>query len=163
MGEIVLGPDEPMPADWRAAMTTIAQRSRAAVQRHAWILDMTDDPALGPNSVRHFDQSLEAVASLGITLTEKLDIVSAVDEYVFGFCLAEREGRHADEADEGWVAYVNSLIATGDYPQLAALMAEDGVDAAWDQIEAHRKDPERFERNLRRLLDGIAADLPPRG
>jgi AcrR family transcriptional regulator len=160
MGEIILGPDEPLPADWRAAMTTIANRSRAAVQRHAWILDMTDDPALGPNSVRHFDQSLEAVASLPISLTEKFDIVSVVDEYVFGFCLTEREGRHPDAEDGGIVAYVNSLIGTGDYPQLAALMDEYGLDEAWEQIEAHRKDPERFDRNLRRLLDGIEADLP---
>ncbi|HEY3722806.1 MAG TPA: TetR/AcrR family transcriptional regulator C-terminal domain-containing protein [Acidimicrobiia bacterium] len=160
MAEVVLGPDEPMPASWREAMTTIAERSRASVQRHAWILDIADEPALGPNAVRHFDQSLEAVASLPISLAEKIDIVSAVDEYVFGFCLSARDGRHADDADTGMIEYVESLVATGEYPQLAALAAEYGLDAAWEQIEEHRRDPDRFARNLRRLLDGIEADLP---
>jgi hypothetical protein len=161
MGEVVLGPDEPIPESSRDAMTTIAQRSRAMVLRHPWTLDITDDPALGPNSVRHFDQSLEAVASLPISLAEKLDIVSTVDEYVFGSCLWEREGRRPDPSDDdGMIAYVNGLIATGEYPQLAALAEEYGLDDAWEQIESHRRDPARFERNLARLLDGIEADLP---
>jgi AcrR family transcriptional regulator len=162
MGEVVLGPDEPMPEHWRDAMTTIALRSRASILRHPWVLDITDDPALGPNSVRHFDQSLQAVASLPISLADKLDIVSAVDEYVFGSCLWEREGRQPEQNDSrGMAAYVNSLIATGDYPQLAAIATEYGVDEAWETIEDHRRDPGRFERNLARLLDGIEAGLPP--
>ena len=159
MGEVVLGPDEPMPADWREAMTTIAERSRASLLRHPWIMDITDDPALGPNHVRHFDQSLEAVASLPISLAEKVDIVSVVDEYVFGSCALEREHRQP-ESKQAVVEYVNSLVATGEYPQLAALAAEHGLQAAWDQIEEHRRDPDRFARNLRRLLDGIEAGLP---
>jgi AcrR family transcriptional regulator len=161
MAEVVLGPDEPMPADWREAMTTIAERSRASILRHPWIMDITDDPALGPNSVRHFDQSLEAVASLPISLAEKVDIVSVVDEYVFGSCALERDQRHP-ESNPTIVGYVNSLVATGEYPQLAALADEHGLEAAWQQIEEQRKDPDRFGRNLRRLLDGIEADLPDR-
>ena len=46
--------------------------------------------------MRHFDQSLQAVASLPITLDEKLDIVGAVDEYVFGFCMHERNNLQSD-------------------------------------------------------------------
>jgi hypothetical protein len=56
--------------------------------------------------------------------------------------------------------YVNGLIATGDYPQLAAISAEYGLYEAWETIEDHRRDPGRFDRNLARLLDGIEADLP---
>ena len=47
--------------------------------------------------MRHFDQSLQAVASLSISLTEKLDIVATVDEYVFGYCLQQRNNAHADD------------------------------------------------------------------
>ncbi len=160
MGEVVFGPDEPMPEHWRDAMTAIAERSRASILRHPWILDITEDPALGPNAVRHFDQSLQAVASLPIPLAQKLDIVSTVDEYVFGSCLWEREGRQPEATDDaGMISYVNGLIATGQYPQLAALATEYGLDEAWDEIERHRRDPKRFERNLARLLDGIEADL----
>jgi AcrR family transcriptional regulator len=160
MGEVVFGPDEPMPQHWRDAMTAIAARSRASILRHPWILEITEHPALGPNSVRHFDQSLQAVASLPITLAEKFDIVTAVDEYVFGSCLWEREGRLPDASDDtGMITYIKGLIATGEYPQLAALAAEHGLDEAWEEIERHRRDPQRFGRNLARLLDGIGADL----
>lgn len=162
MGEVVLGPDEPMPEGWRDALTLIAGKSRAALLRHPWILDLTEDPGFGPNSVRHFDQSLQAVASMPIPMRDRFDIVSAVDEYVFGSCIAERH--HDNEAhatsDSRTILYVNALVATGDYPQLAALTEQFGLQGAWDEMEKHRYDPTRFARNLRRLLDGIEADLP---
>ena len=78
---------------------------------------------------------------------------------MFGSCLWEREGRQPEPGDD-MVTYVNGLIATGDYPQLAALTEEHGLDEAWEQIERHQRDPDRFARNLRRLLDGIEASLP---
>ena len=61
------------------------------------------------------------------------------------------------------VAYVDGLVETGDYPQLAAMAGEFGLEQAWTQIEAHLRDPQRFDRNLARLLDGIEATLPPPG
>jgi AcrR family transcriptional regulator len=161
MSEVVLGPDESMPASWRDAMTLIAGKSRASLLRHPWILDLTEDPGFGPNSVRHFDQSLQAVASLPIPMRDRFDIVSAVDEYVFGSCIAERHHAEGYEgADTRTTLYVNALVATGDYPQLAALTEQFGYQGAWDEMEKHRFDPSRFDRNLRRLLDGIEADLP---
>ena len=68
----------------------IANRSREALQRHPWTLEIHDDPAPGPNGARHFDQSMQAVMSLDLTLGERFELVTAVDEYVFGFCLLER-------------------------------------------------------------------------
>ena len=55
--------------------TMVAERTRAALENHPWILDISDDPPVGPNTVRHFDQSLQAVSSLDLGLTEKIDIV----------------------------------------------------------------------------------------
>ena len=80
----------PVPGDWRDAMTLIARRSRDALRRHPWMLDITDDPPIGPNSVRHFDQSWQALASLDAGFEDKLDLIMAVDEYVFGYCLHQR-------------------------------------------------------------------------
>jgi AcrR family transcriptional regulator len=163
MGELVVPDGEPIPDDWRAALTLIAERTRAALERHPWILDITDDPPIGPNSVRHFDQTLQAAASLPLDLADKFDIVSVVDEYVFGFCLHHRNNQqHAHSSDADLAAYVNGLVATGDYPQLAAMGEEQGLEAAWRQVETHLANPGRFRRNLKRLLDGIEADLPDR-
>jgi len=163
MTEVIV-PHGDLPSDWREAIKTIARRSRDSLLRHPWILDISDDPNLGPNSVRHFDQTLQAVAPLKIDLREKLDIVTAVDEYVFGYCQHMRTQVH--EGIDGIDAmrdYVVELVETGDYPQLAAVIAETGVADAWNQIVGHASDTDRFDRNLARLLDGFEADLVRRG
>lgn len=159
MGEVVVPDSVPFPTEWRAALTLVAQRSRDAFFRHPWTLDITDDPPLGPNSVRHFDQSLQAVSSLDLPLAERFDIVMTVDEYVFGYCLQSRNNGAEDPHDGEMIEYVKQLITTGSYPQLAAIAAEVGLDAAWATIANHTRDPNRFERNLARLLDGIEASF----
>jgi len=161
MAELVVPVDE-MPTEWRAAMTAIAHRSRAMLRRHPWVLDIADDPNLGPNSVRHFDQSLQAVAGLDVSLADKLDVMTVVDEYVFGYCLHERTNFHDENqevASPELIEYVNELAATGDYPHITGLLSEHGPNAAWAQITASAFDPDRFERNLARILDGFEADF----
>jgi len=163
MGELVLPPDEPLPPSWREAVRVIAQRTRAVMLRHPWILDIADDPAVGPNGVRHFDQTLQAVSSLDVDLATKLDIVSAIDEYVFGYCLDRRNNTTAhDGSDETMVAYVESLLDTGDYPALKQLADDVGLRQAWSQVEHHMRDDDRFERALGWFLDGIEADVSNR-
>ena len=164
MGEVVIPDTEKIPDDWRGALTMVAERTRAAFERHPWILDIADDPAVGPNSVRHFDQSLQAVASLELGLADKFDIVSAVDEYVFGYSLQHRNSQLSAEPsfDDDMIAYVNGLVETGDYPQLEAMTKEYGLEQGWRLIDAHMRDPRRFARNLARLLDGIESEVRAR-
>jgi len=155
MGEIVIPPDEPLPDDWREALRAIARHSLAALRRHPWVLDITQDPPAGPNSVRHFDQSLAAVRSLPLALDAKLDVVLAVDEYVFGVALMERN--NLGEADEDRVPdHMAALIQEGDYPELA----RGGLQPAWEAVTKAVRDPGRFERNLDRLLRAIDAEIP---
>jgi AcrR family transcriptional regulator len=160
LGEVVVPPDEPLPDDWREAVTVIARRTRDALRRHPWILEIADDPAIGPNSVRHFDQTLQAVASLDIDLEVKLDVLHAIDEYVFGFCMHERSSVHEDEATaDQMTAYVVELVASGEFPEVARLIDAEGSASLWSQIQANAHDPDRFDRNLSRLLDGFEHDL----
>jgi AcrR family transcriptional regulator len=162
MGELVV-PDDEMPEHWRDALIVIAHRSRAALLRHPWALDIHDDPAPGPNMMRHFDQSMQAVASLDLGVGERFELVSAVDEYTFGFCMIERQGFEDDkQVTDRLLEYVRERLATGDYPTLAAMDAETGLGAALDEFQRVNADPERFERNLRRLLDGFDAEFSRR-
>ena len=157
MGEVVI-PDGELPTEWRAAITMVATDRREALQRHPWTLEIHDDPAPGPNAARHFDQSMQAVMSLDLTLGERFELVTAVDEYVFGFCLLERtypEEGHDTGAD--LIRYMGDLIATGDYPALAEIEREYGTVEAFAEFDRQSKDPERFGRNLARLLDGFEA------
>lgn len=158
--ELIIPDDEPPVDGWRENLKVLARRSKAALERHPWMLDITDDPPVGPNGVRHFDQTLRAVAEIHLPLGQKLDLVSAVDEYTFGYCIAARQQLAEDEhANDEMLRYVQQLLATGDYPSLQALADEHGLEESWAEVEAHQRDPHRFERNLDRLLDGIAAAL----
>jgi AcrR family transcriptional regulator len=161
MGEVVLPSDEPLPDTWRDALTVIARRSRASCERHPWMLDIRDSPPFGPNSVRHFDQSLEAVSSLDVPLRDKVDIVSVVDEYVFGYSLMARNEPMKDpEVEDGMLDYLSVLLDTGAYPYLQSLASERGLRSLWRDVHSTQQDDARFERNLGRVLDGIEQSLP---
>ncbi len=103
MGELILDEDE-LTGGWRTAMTNLPRHSLATFQRHPWIFDVRDDPAIGPNAVRHFDQSMQAFAALEIPLRDKLDILSAVDEYVFGYAQQMRNNYSDSIEDDGEMA-----------------------------------------------------------
>lgn len=161
MGEVVVPHGEALPTNWRDAVTVIARRTRDALLRHPWVLDISDDPAFGPNGVRHFDQSLQALSSLRLELEDKLEIISAVDELVFGHCLQFRNN-HAGgdgQSDTGMIDYVTELIATGEYPELRRLADERPMLETWRRTWRTMSDPARFDRTLSRLLDGIERDL----
>ena len=161
MGEVVVPADTELTADWRQALTIIATRSHAACLRHPWMLDINDDPPIGPNSVRHMDQTLEAVSSLDLPLAERLDITALVDEYVFGHAWLERNHRKDEVTgdEESMIDYLSVLIETGAYPQLEALTADSSLRTVWRDVHRTLRDQRRFQRNLERILDGIEASL----
>ena len=160
MGELIV-PDDELPDEWRAAITMIAFRSRDVLRRHPWSFDIRDDPAPGPNAARHFDQTMQAVMSLEIGLGARFELVSAVDEYVFGFCLTERTNYMDSDQhlQRDMVDYMAGLIASGGYPALSEIQREYGIEGAFAEIGQRARDPERFRRNLDRLLDGFAAEF----
>lgn len=161
LAEIIVPAGETLSADWRAAITDIAKKSRDGLRRHPWIFDITDDPKIGPNAMRHFDQSWQAVSTLNAPLDDKIDLITAVDEYVFGYCLHERNNLKDTANDAGMVGYLRRLLAEDHYPTLSTLVETHGLEHLWDRIHGNARDPDRFDRNLARLLNGFAATFPP--
>ena len=163
MGESLVLAEE-LPDDWRAAVTLIARRTRDALIRHPWAVKSLQGQgaseqagAFGPNGLRHFEQSLAAVAGAPLDTEAKLDLLANVDDFVFGHVLRSGEIRsRADQADSDTAAVVGALLTeqlrAGKFPHLAAL-AQD--PAAATMIQAVKLD-ERFERGIRALLDGAA-------
>jgi AcrR family transcriptional regulator len=166
MGELLI-PDGEMPDDWREALTLIARRSRDAFERHPWSLGAMGDAQIGPNGMRHVEQSVQAVAALDLDFEETFEIVGLVDEYVFGHAMRRhRPGPEAPEARDVWLRqtadYIDSELAGGEYPNLAAVMPEGGMAKVWERMQQADADKDRFERGLKRLLDGIELDLQRR-
>jgi AcrR family transcriptional regulator len=151
-----------LPSDWRAALKAIASAGRETFKRHPWLLaTLQERPTLSPNTMRHVEQSSQAVRALGeeghdpALLTA---LVLAVDDYMLGYTmrelvagdpedrargLAKRVTRDADDPN------VRYLLESGEFPMLSMFLERGGQLPLGD----------RFEQGLDWLLDGFAAQL----
>jgi AcrR family transcriptional regulator len=162
MGEIVV-PDDELPSGWRDGMREIAHRTKTAFVAHPWTIDMPDSSDGGPNSVRHFEQSLAVMAKTNLPRPECLELILLVDDYVFGYVRrfisvqaaisgdsARIAEEHSDELadrvrdlDPERFPHVHALFVDGDPREQLASLLELGLDQG------------RFDRGLDLLLDGI--------
>src|ERR1700759_1506906 len=130
MAELVV-PDGELADDWRAALTQIANRSHDAFSAHHWVFQkMGDDGSPGPNGMRHFEQSLQAVSGLGLDREETFEVIGQIDDYVFGYSL--REVQEAHEQERGWspavIEFFKRELATGDYPLIAEVFGDEDFE-----------------------------------
>ena len=147
-----------IPPDWRDALTAIAHALRAVCLAHPWIVTAAGQQALiGPNVIRHVEQSLQATAALGPDWTKRLAIWRAVDSYTMGHAhLRPGQDHHEPSTphNPGWraaaEAYLHDLAGSGNYPNLAAFGAAGLLHSKYDELT--------FETGLNWLLTGIAAD-----
>jgi AcrR family transcriptional regulator len=157
----VLVPDDEFPTDWREAMTAIAHRTRDTWRRHPWAFDAIRGARIGPNGLRHFEQSLAALASVEVPIEERLRILTMVDDYTLGFSVRETLLETVTD-EEDWapvMEYMERLIETGEFPNVKEFM-KGGVKAAMERARATMENTdERFERGLSLLLDGIEQEL----
>jgi AcrR family transcriptional regulator len=161
-------PDGPPVEDWREGLRQIAQRTRESTRAHPWMIGAAfRRPFLGPNGLRHIDQSLAAVSSLPLTPERKRAVLLAVDTYTLGFVRWElitsqskagspactgisEDGPSAAEID----AYILAQTATGKYPHLSQYVGKGGKNDMTLGVKA-----EAFESGLEWLLTGIAAEV----
>jgi AcrR family transcriptional regulator len=148
-----------LTGDWRADLTAVAHRRRAAFLRHPWLSgELTGRPSLGPNSMRQADLALGAALELTPDATLAVNIVGTVMAYVLGAVATEladlQAQRRTGLTEAQWQAsvgpYVRRLIDSGEYPHLARRLYEADDDIAPD---------ERFAFGLARVLDGAAASV----
>jgi AcrR family transcriptional regulator len=161
MAELVIAEDD-LAGDWREGLAQIARRSYATFLRHPWIFDHLaaeegPEPG-GPNALRHVEQSLAAAARTGLPLEGQMELVGLVDDYVWGHAMRARAvhaNAHQDEEKlDALVAYLEAQLATGEFPHLAAFAGDD-PRAGFERLAELGRDPNRFERGLQALLDGI--------
>jgi AcrR family transcriptional regulator len=164
-----------LPADWREAITAVARQTRRAYLRHPWAVQALQGKAAaeaslaGPNGLRHFEQSLAALAAAPLATSAKLDLLAIVDDYVFGHILHAAELREritaagtsggtevsspkASPDEAATREFIEAQLRTGQFPQLAALASDPAAASVGDL--AHLED--RFEVGLRLLVDGFA-------
>lgn len=145
-GEMLIGAE--LPSGWREAIATIARRTREVVLRHSWMPGMPTRG--GPNALRHVEESLTALRELDLSPDIAVEVLTAVDKFVLGHAVFEIGSHSADIAGLAAQPYIDSLLASGEFPALSRIAAHARVDAATD---------DQFEHGLGWLLDGIAADI----
>jgi AcrR family transcriptional regulator len=162
MGEVLI-PEEELTGGWRHAVERIAVSSRETFRRHGWALERLGDGRPGPNGMRHFEQSLAAIAELDLPPYEKFELIGQIDDYVFGYSL--REVHEAAEHERGWppdvIDFFKREVATGDYPLVKEFFGDD-LNASFELVVELMAEEGRFERGLNRLLDGIEAEFAPK-
>jgi AcrR family transcriptional regulator len=168
IGELLVPPDE-LPDGWREALTAIARRTRQAWSRHPWAIDSLRGERFGPNAMAHVEQSLAAVAGLGLDPVGRLEVIGIVDDYVMGCCISMTAGRSTLYEDDGGAAayeaildHVEERLEHGDFPHTRALVGDGDIRANWERLAARASERDRFEVGLARLLDGIELSLHKR-
>jgi AcrR family transcriptional regulator len=170
MGELLM-PHDAVPEGWREGLTEIARRTRDVFARHPWILEHIDersDDGAGPNTLRHVEQSLAVASCTGLDIEGQMELVALVDDYVFGYVMRAREafglgadGTAAKRRLDAMLAYVETQLASGEFPHLATFSAGD-PRGAFERVARMTTDEQRFEHGLQILLDGVALWLERR-
>jgi AcrR family transcriptional regulator len=161
MGELVV-PEDELADDWREGLAQIARRTFQSFMRHPWTFEFIggeDDPGVGgPNALRHVEQSLAVVEKTGLDLKGQFEITALIDDYAFGHAMRTRGIGRARQAPkerlDAVISYMERLLATGEFPRLQAIAGDD-IHAGFERVAELATDPDRFERGLQRVLDGI--------
>ena len=164
-----LVPDGQLPGNWRDAVAAIARRTWTVLTRHPWALVSLQGAQLGPNTMRHFEQCLAALADTGLANAAKFDLLALVDSYVFGSVLRTAESRHRGNTAQADPETVNAIIEygmaqlrTGQFPHTEALLGGRDPRTADDTPGPPMDEQglaDQFERGLQAVLDGAAARI----
>ncbi len=149
---------DPLPKAWRPAVEKIATATRAIWVRHAWALRSFTGMRVGPNGLRHIEQSLQAVAGIDLPIDRKLEMLSIVDDYVLGHCASLMRGgqpRLDRKTARALSAAMSRSLDEGDYPQLRALIGDDDPVDALVKSSGFMTEEHHFDIGLDALLDGL--------
>jgi AcrR family transcriptional regulator len=139
----------PEPGRPVANLLGLAHQGRAIYHRHPWLLDVPATGGLpGPNAVAFIEQALAALGGTGLTGPEKLETIGLFSGAVRLLAQTEISQQRAGQDTAQWqgslAGYLMHVVAGGQYPQLAAALAEPAAQ------------PEPlFDRALTRILTGL--------
>jgi AcrR family transcriptional regulator len=163
MAEVLIPPAE-VPKGWREGLAMIARRTRDAFLRHPWAMHALQGARLGPNGLKHIEQSMAVLSGSPLDQASRLALSWVLDDFVFGWVLRTLEAPTTMLFD---VRAINSLVrahlASGDFPHMAAWIGDEAPSEAFARAARTMDDEQRFEFGLAALLDGVDGKVPLTG
>lgn len=150
-------PTVPSPADWRAALTTVADANRRLLTRHRWLIDVdTSRPPLGPGTIAKYDAELHTLVGTGLDDVEIDQALTLVLEHVRSSTRQVVSAAAPEVGDGDWWDRAGPVL--DGVLDAAAYPLASRVGQAAGETYGAAADPERaYTFGLRTILDGIEA------
>jgi AcrR family transcriptional regulator len=141
---------------WKTAMRERAISVRTVLSRHRWAIGLMESrTSPGPATLRHHDAVIGRLREAGFSLELTAHAYSAMDSYIYGFALAERELPF--DTPEELAALAPVMLAqfpSGEYPYLAELTFKHIMKAGYDYAN-------EYEFGLDLILDALEKAVEP--
>jgi len=140
----------PTGADWKTAMRQRAISMRQALLRHRWAVGLMEARMRpGPADLRHHNAVFACLREAGFSFQAAVHTYSALDSYIYGFALQERnlpfdKGVETSVLAQAFLAQ----FPAAEYPHLAAFTVEHVLQPGYDFGD-------EFEFGLDLILDGL--------
>ncbi|MGY1603576.1 TetR/AcrR family transcriptional regulator C-terminal domain-containing protein [Geodermatophilus sp. SYSU D00815] len=151
MVDVVFGEVElPTGVDWRTAMRQRAFSVRAALTRHRWangLMESRVNP--GAATLRAHDSVLGVLRRAGFSVALAGHAFSAIDSYVYGFCLQEKQLPF--DTPQQTAELARAMLAqfpVDEFPHLHEFTVEHVMTPGYDYAE-------EFAFGLDLVLDGL--------
>jgi AcrR family transcriptional regulator len=135
---------------WKSAMRQRAISVRAVLARHRWAIGLMESrTSPGPATLRHHDAVLGCLRDAGFSLELAAHAYSALDSYIYGFALQERDLPFNTPPESAALAHVMLARFNADqYPHLAEFTLEHVLQPGYDYGN-------EYEFGLDLILDGL--------
>ncbi|WP_305782580.1 TetR/AcrR family transcriptional regulator [Symbioplanes lichenis] len=109
--------------DWQGDLLAICRAQRASMLAHPWLPGaLAARRITGRHMVAYLEQGLAALAPTRLDGSTKLEVIALLTGFVANFVANELAGPPTEEQ----VALIGEAVLSGDYPHLAAALAEGG-------------------------------------
>ena len=141
-----------LPGDqlgWKTVMRQRALSLRTVMNRHPWAIGLMGRRTPGPAALGHHDAVIGCLLEAGFSTQLVAHAISALDGYIYGFTLQERNLAFGtpDETSELARAFLRQFPVK-EYPRLAQFTIEHVLQPGYDYGD-------EYEFGLDLILDGL--------
>ena len=147
-------PEQPS-GDWRADLAAIARAARVTLSAHPWFAQLGIHPVAVPMTQRFGAVALRSFADLGLDPATEVNILSTINNYIFGFVQREAAWQRLPAPAEPAAAPTG--IGSSGPPANGA--RPDAMSAEHLVVRTRLHGDDSFEFGLDCVLDGIAVRI----